>query len=242
MSNQKPPRTVSELFPSKWLHHDDLNGRTIVLQIKQVTFELLQAHPKTTDKILKGVVDFGRSKSLVMNQTQANAIADIVGSGNFEDWKGHRVALQPATSHNGRPTIKIINPPHNEPSAPAGDEPPDPDTEPEATAEAKTEPAEPQEFDDAMAYLETLEGKIVGMALCGLVVSLGFGKDIKDAEKKLLKTTTAQAMSIRQIFQRKFTKLEAKNVLTDLQEKAKQPVFPRKVNTVEEVNQAVYGA
>ncbi len=236
MSNQQPiqtiPSSVQELFPSKWLHHDDLNGRTITVRIKRVTFEMLQAHPKTTDKILKGVVDFGRSKSLVMNQTQANSIADIVGSGRFNDWHGEWIALKPGTSHNGRPTILIVPPPHEQvvkPTAAA-------DTE--KTAEMETSPADPQEFEEAIAYLETLSEKIAGSSVAALVVSLGFAEDMAKAEKKLLETTSAKAGSVRQIFQRKFSQQEAKNLLTDLQETANRPTSP----TVEDMNEMVIGS
>lgn len=106
------PKTVSELFPSRWLSCADLNGRSVVVTIEAVQFDLFPAHPRTTEKTTKAFIDFGRSKNLILNSTQANAIADIVGSEKFTDWTGRKITLMPATSHNGKPTIKIGPPPH----------------------------------------------------------------------------------------------------------------------------------
>lgn len=107
------PQTVSELFPSPWLHHDDLNGRTFVVTIRRVEFDNFLEKPGQHNgkKILKAILDFGRSKKLILNKTQCEEIADITGSEAFKDWPGRRITLAPGLSHNNKPTIKITPPP-----------------------------------------------------------------------------------------------------------------------------------
>lgn len=102
------PQSVSELYPSEWLKPDDLNGRSCILAIQTVTLEELH-NPRTNKKGLKAVLDFGRSKRLVLNKTQCQAIADIAQSERFEDWPSTRLTLAPGRAHNGKPTI-IITP------------------------------------------------------------------------------------------------------------------------------------
>jgi len=100
------PRSVSELYPSKWLKADDLNGRSFILTIERVDLEELH-NPQTNKKELKAVVGFGRTKRLCLNKTQCQAIADIAQSEFFEAWPGTVITLSPAVARNGKPTIMI---------------------------------------------------------------------------------------------------------------------------------------
>ena len=101
------PKTVSEMFPNKYLTCEDLNGRTYVLKVKMITFEVLRDSFSKQD-VQKGVLWFeGAHKGLVFNVTQARAMAEICGSEEFSQWIGHQVALRPGKAHNGKPTILI---------------------------------------------------------------------------------------------------------------------------------------
>lgn len=108
------PQTVSELFPSQWLHHDDLNGRTFNLTIQRVTFDEFPIKPGDHNgpKATKAILSFTEAqKQLILNKTQCEGIADVAGSEVFKDWIGKRITLTPGRSHNNKPTIKITPPP-----------------------------------------------------------------------------------------------------------------------------------
>ena len=102
------PNTVSELFPSKWINVDDLNGRTFDLTIARIEFDEFPAHPHTKDKIKKAIVWFEKAKKgLILNATQATQIADVAGTERFSEWAGVRITLASGTAPNGKPTITI---------------------------------------------------------------------------------------------------------------------------------------
>lgn len=112
--NNPRPQTVSDTFPSKWIHADDLNDRTHVLTISQAEVALFPSNPANfnSDKVWKPVLSFQKAeKQLILNKTQATAVAEIVGSEVYADWVGRRITLRPAIARNGKPTIAIAPPP-----------------------------------------------------------------------------------------------------------------------------------
>ena len=117
---------VDQLFPTKWLHPEALNGRAVTVTIARVTLE--QVHNPTTNKDeTKPAVAFrGATKLLLLNKTQALAIARILGSGETDDWAGKRVTLAAAVAPNGKQTILVT--PVADPVPDANPSPgPDPD-------------------------------------------------------------------------------------------------------------------
>ena len=103
-------QTVSDLFPSKWLCADDLAGRAVVVQIAQVSLEEIRQRDGKNE--LKAVVAFERAhKPLILNKTQAQAIAAIVRSETFADWPGQRIQLSAGRAPNGKPTIAVSQAP-----------------------------------------------------------------------------------------------------------------------------------
>jgi hypothetical protein len=104
------PRTVSELFPSRWLKPEDLQGRACVVEVSEVTFEELRQQNGTTET--KGVVWFhGGTRGLILNKTQA--------------WPGVTVRLRPGIAANKKPTILIERAPAPRAAPPAPVAPPD---------------------------------------------------------------------------------------------------------------------
>lgn len=100
------PKSVSELFPSKYLSVEDLQNKAFKLKIASVEF--VQIHDRYDGDITKAAVKFaGAQKMLILNVTQARAIAAIVGSEQFSDWPGHEVLLRPGRAHNNKPTIYV---------------------------------------------------------------------------------------------------------------------------------------
>lgn len=107
MTNQTPS-TVSELYPSRWLNANDLDGRSFVVDIQAVTLEELYSR-QTKKKELKAVLDFGRTKRFALNPTQCRAVAAVVQDERFASWPGAQITIAPGMSHNRKPTI-IISP------------------------------------------------------------------------------------------------------------------------------------
>jgi hypothetical protein len=83
---------VSEAFPSKYLKAADLNGRQVEVTIREVCFEEVG----TTDDSQQRLVLYfkGKDKGLVLNKTNAIAIANALGD-ETEDWSGNTIVLAP---------------------------------------------------------------------------------------------------------------------------------------------------
>lgn len=78
---------INKVFPSKYLSAADLNGATPTVLIDTVKLE-------TVGDDSKLVVYFkGKDKGLVLNKTNANAIADILASKDTDEWEGKRIKL-----------------------------------------------------------------------------------------------------------------------------------------------------
>lgn len=103
------PKTVSEMYPDPWLKADDLNGRSCILTIQAIAIEQFNENPNNpkSDKVWKAVLDFGRTKRLILNKTQVTAVSEIAQTETFAEWTGTRLTLQPARTHNSKPTIAI---------------------------------------------------------------------------------------------------------------------------------------
>ena len=81
-----------EVFPSKWLKADDLDGDTEVT-IDSVTMETLK-DPTTGKEEQKPVVWFkGEEKGVILNVTNWRTLEDVCGSDDSDDWSGHTVTL-----------------------------------------------------------------------------------------------------------------------------------------------------
>jgi hypothetical protein len=105
MNNQ--PTSVAEMWPSKYLKADDMQGKTYELVIERVAFEMMRSSFTNQDE-KKCVVYFQNAhKGLVLNKTQALAITEIAGSDVFADWVGKRVRLSPGRAKNGKGTVVV---------------------------------------------------------------------------------------------------------------------------------------
>lgn len=105
MNNQ--PTSVAEMWPSKYLKADDMQGKTFELVIERVGFETMRSSFTNQDE-LKCVVYFqGAHKGLVLNKTQALAITDLAGTDVFAEWVGLRIRLWPGKAKNNRATVCV---------------------------------------------------------------------------------------------------------------------------------------
>lgn len=130
MPNGRKPRTVSELYPDPYLKAQDLNGRPVNVTIKHCTVESFYNRNERRNE-WKAVLDFGRTKRMILNKTQCAAIVTITATDNLSLWVGIPIMLTPATSPSGKPTINI--------SAQAQSDPP---AEPDPAADPAAQPAE----------------------------------------------------------------------------------------------------
>jgi hypothetical protein len=137
---------VDQLFPSRWLHPEALGGRAVTVTIAKVTLEEIN-NPTTNRKESKPAVAFkGATKLLLLNKTQALAIARITGRDDTDNWPGCRVTLAADIAPNGKQTIRVSPVPVADPNpvANAGPDtdtyPVNPDTYPGPDADADADP------------------------------------------------------------------------------------------------------
>jgi hypothetical protein len=109
---------ISQLYPDKWLAAKHLQGRSVTVAITAATVEQL-FNPRTKSNEPKFILQFhGKQLRLVLNKTQAHALATITGSDDSDEWKGHLVTLSPSIAPNKAETILISRPPEAAKPAP----------------------------------------------------------------------------------------------------------------------------
>ena len=100
------PATVSELYPSPWLHATDLAGHRARVTIEGVSVEDIRQRDGGTAP--KAVLTFaGKTKRLILNKTQCEALVECTGTERLAAWAGHSVVLTEGRAPNGKPTITI---------------------------------------------------------------------------------------------------------------------------------------
>jgi hypothetical protein len=89
-----------ELFPSKYWKHEDLAEAPFVGRIAYVETEMLKSREGKTEN--KPIVHFTNSeKGLVLNLTNYNTIAEILGSEQTDDWRRAEIELFSTTTMFG---------------------------------------------------------------------------------------------------------------------------------------------
>lgn len=78
---------IGDAFPSKYLRAEDLQGKTPLVTITDVTRERVFGE----DRLV--VAFLGRQKRLLLNRTNARTIAALLGSEETDDWAGHQIRL-----------------------------------------------------------------------------------------------------------------------------------------------------
>lgn len=106
------PKSVGELFPSRFVSYDDLQGRSVSLVIDHIEFENMRSKFDNQERTNAVVYFKGAKKGLCLNKTQAMGIALLAKSELFEAWPGTAVMLSPMIE-KGKRTIRIS-------AAPAG--------------------------------------------------------------------------------------------------------------------------
>jgi hypothetical protein len=115
---------VGGMFPSKYIKASDLGGRDV-----PVTIDHLKMESVGRDKDEKPVLFFrGKQKGLVVNKTNANKIAAILGSQETDHWIGKTILLHPTeTEFDGEEVACIRVRPYNNNSRQAAAPLPEPE-------------------------------------------------------------------------------------------------------------------
>jgi len=101
---------IQTVFPSKWLDPDDLATRRITVEIEAATMEEIY-NRQTNAKEKKLALSFKRAtKMMLLNKTQAFAIAQICQSEDTDGWIGKSITLRAGTAPNRKPTIVVEAP------------------------------------------------------------------------------------------------------------------------------------
>jgi hypothetical protein len=86
-----------DVFPSKYLKASDLNGKPVVVTIKEASMEKLKNG--NGEEETKTVLYFEKAKKgLILNRTNWDKIADITGEDDSDNWPSHRVEMFPTTT------------------------------------------------------------------------------------------------------------------------------------------------
>lgn len=106
--------SVHDLF-TFYLRPENLQGRTALVAIESCAIEEI-FNPRARRNEPKLIIRFhGKRLAFAPNKTQAAQIMEITQTDDYTRWKGHMIALSPATAPNGKPTIAISAPPKKQP-------------------------------------------------------------------------------------------------------------------------------
>lgn len=81
-------------FDYRFLSGDELEKETIVTIDRITTEETFNPSSNSKEKVL-AVYFVGAKKGIILNKTNAKAIAKVVGTPYQEDWKGKKIIIYP---------------------------------------------------------------------------------------------------------------------------------------------------
>jgi hypothetical protein len=95
---------INDLLPSRYLKAHDLKGSSPIVTVASVMVE-----PTGRSREKKPVVYFvGKTKGLLLNKTNADALAAAAGSPMTEQWIGLKVRLVATTATFGSQTFDVV--------------------------------------------------------------------------------------------------------------------------------------
>jgi hypothetical protein len=96
----------SEVFPSKWLRNEDLNGKPLVVTVQSAEMQELKSPDGKTAK--KMVLSFKETdKSFVLNLTNWDSVAEILGD-DSDNWQSGKIELFPARTQMGGKVVACV--------------------------------------------------------------------------------------------------------------------------------------
>ena len=79
---------VSEVYGGNWLTADDLQGREVTATIESITL-----HDMPDGKKKAALHFVGKEKALLLNVTNGNTIAELLGTDEMDNWEGQRIRM-----------------------------------------------------------------------------------------------------------------------------------------------------
>jgi hypothetical protein len=97
----------NEVFPTRYLTAADLNGKPITLTIECAPIETLKKNKNGEDT--KTVLYFrGTKKVLPLNRTNWDAVAEITGKDDSDNWPGYSIEVYPTTTQFGADVVDCL--------------------------------------------------------------------------------------------------------------------------------------
>jgi hypothetical protein len=94
--NDNPEMHVDLMFPSRYLRAADFEGKPVALTITEVFRDKVQM--ATGQKAEKYVLRFRETeKELILNKTNAKAVAKVLSESKAVNWPGAKIVLKPTT-------------------------------------------------------------------------------------------------------------------------------------------------
>jgi len=96
----KPTFNYDDIFPDRWLHAEDLQGKAVTLTITAAYQEDLRLPGGTVETC--GILSFAKTKKeYVLNKSNAMVLRDLWGDQSGE-WAGHRIVLEAVPDTSGK--------------------------------------------------------------------------------------------------------------------------------------------
>ena len=107
-----------------YLKTEDLQGRAVRVVIESIATEAVKNEDGSENKL---VVHFhGKDKAFILNRTNCELLEGIIGTDDYDRWRGHTVVLYPTTTRFGNKTVPCLRFRANVVTTPVATAPPPP--------------------------------------------------------------------------------------------------------------------
>lgn len=86
---------VSEMFPSKYVTGEGLQGKAYTVTIARVTAERMRPNPASPEVQKFVLYTVEGKKGIVLSHTLADQITRITGSEDTDEWAGKKITIYP---------------------------------------------------------------------------------------------------------------------------------------------------
>ena len=86
---------LDEMFPSRFVRGQDLQGRAVTVTIDRVLPERMRPNPQSPEMQKFVLYTVEGKKGIVLSKTLANQIAQVLESDESDNWIGKKVTLYP---------------------------------------------------------------------------------------------------------------------------------------------------
>jgi hypothetical protein len=109
----------TDVFSSRYISAADLKDRDVAVTIERVEIEKMPSGEKKPALFFRG-----KEKAFLLNKTNFNTIADVLGADDTDDWEGKQITIYPTeTDYQGK-MVDCIRVRRNKKTASAWQAPP----------------------------------------------------------------------------------------------------------------------